>query len=1088
MVETPLWMFCMELGFSWLFMYQFFLELYMAKVKLHYIQSLQAMVDLVTVTPVMLMAATGGYTGGSAGFLRFTRVMKVTRVFRLVRLVRSIQVLSNPIDDAISAQIVELTSTLLSMIVIAAGFVQFLDSSGNCFDGDLVAGVCPSPLAFHDAFYFTIVTFSTVGYGDMSPVDTTGRMVMVVMIIMFIYLIPVETGKLTTLMEMRSRYDGKAKLGKNSIHVVLCCDENCTGVDSFLQQFFHEDHGLLHSHMIVLCPAEPDHMWRSMLLKYKKRITYLKGDFIKHNDLVRAQVEGAVGCFIMADRFCTDTNAQDAKNILRGLTLWSYNRKINCFIQLIEPENRKHLLQVGIPASRVICHNEIKMGLMAQGCLWRGFSTLVANLLCVTTSDEFDISAKWEEEYVKGAQQEVYRGPLGVKYIGRPFTDAVKDIYASSGVLLIAICNQKMGAVLNPGRGYKIKADDFGFLIADNHEVISKLLEPELKPRFMLSNFFGSGAAPVLPEGILGSPEGRGSLSDDMVTALARGGGRAVGKGRNPKAVKEALMREHETAVAIAQKVAKAVTTSPWYRSLVDAMQEYEKAPVPVSGHYVVLCPSLDDIGALLEMIRLPHLCKRAVVLVTPIHLLEKKKDIRETEIDWEEIMAFEEIHLVCGCHDDTNTLYRAAVDKAHAVMIFSNRAETADEDQSFVDSALILTALGVFAELQHDRRVLVELNDTTVIEHFGCVTRSVVERAHNVDLLVIEEEKQPVSPTRRNSVEASALTRGLSVKDTGLAKIKAKSETPKRKNPKAANSEGQSVGDGERVVVNRQHQLNPAYLSGDVVVSNVSSLLLCQAFFNPHIIGIISILVGAIMEEEDEGADDMAKASMVQIKLPNDFMESAEKHVTRGLVQWRFSDVFDYMMKNDVLPVALYRLGSESRDSLHLDVGPMQREVMPTNSFLITNPLPDQMVGEHDLLCVLIYSRDTYNRLRMLDEPFKNSFTPYSHEGRRRSRVEMNTMEAAGKFSAGAAINSNVQQLHKSVDALIGAGGGAGANTVSSDFTQLQESVDALVTSTVKKDMELLEMRQKLNICQNALKDAEGSSTDESRMHLTSA
>jgi len=219
MTQTPIWMFCVELGFSWLFMYQFFLELYLAKNKFQYLKSLQAMVDMVTVTPVMMAAAAGAYGGSSAGFLRFTRVMKVTRVFRLVRLVRSIQVLSNPIDDAISAQVVELTSTLLSMIVIAAGFVQFLDSSGNCFNSDSEEGVCPDPLSFHDAFYFTIVTFSTVGYGDMSPVDTTGRMVMVVMIILFIYLIPVETGKLTTLMEMRSRYYGKAKLGKNSIHV-----------------------------------------------------------------------------------------------------------------------------------------------------------------------------------------------------------------------------------------------------------------------------------------------------------------------------------------------------------------------------------------------------------------------------------------------------------------------------------------------------------------------------------------------------------------------------------------------------------------------------------------------------------------------------------------------------------------------------------------------------------------------------------------------------------------------------------------------------------------------------------------------------
>eukprot|EP00501_MAST-03F_sp_TOSAG23-6_P000061 GSMAST32.ASY1.ANO1.62.1 assembled CDS len=45
-------------------------------------------------------------------------------------------------------------------------------------------------MPFHEAFYFIIVTFSTVGYGDISPATTEARMTMVVSICVAFATIP----------------------------------------------------------------------------------------------------------------------------------------------------------------------------------------------------------------------------------------------------------------------------------------------------------------------------------------------------------------------------------------------------------------------------------------------------------------------------------------------------------------------------------------------------------------------------------------------------------------------------------------------------------------------------------------------------------------------------------------------------------------------------------------------------------------------------------------------------------------------------------------------------------------------------------
>ena len=44
------------------------------------------------------------------------------------------------------------------------------------------SGRWPEPLEFHDCVYFIIVSFCTVGYGDVTPQSTLGRITVIVML------------------------------------------------------------------------------------------------------------------------------------------------------------------------------------------------------------------------------------------------------------------------------------------------------------------------------------------------------------------------------------------------------------------------------------------------------------------------------------------------------------------------------------------------------------------------------------------------------------------------------------------------------------------------------------------------------------------------------------------------------------------------------------------------------------------------------------------------------------------------------------------------------------------------------------------
>jgi len=70
----------------------------------------------------------------------------------------------------------------------------FFISSGLFYAVESAAN--PTVKNFGDAFYFTVVTLATVGFGDIIPLSAAGRMVTVVMIISGIILIPWQVSRL----------------------------------------------------------------------------------------------------------------------------------------------------------------------------------------------------------------------------------------------------------------------------------------------------------------------------------------------------------------------------------------------------------------------------------------------------------------------------------------------------------------------------------------------------------------------------------------------------------------------------------------------------------------------------------------------------------------------------------------------------------------------------------------------------------------------------------------------------------------------------------------------------------------------------
>jgi voltage-gated potassium channel len=178
--KARLW--TLEVAVALVFLVEYVLRLYGAEDRIAEATNAYTVVDLIAILPTLVVLATPMPTLAlEIGFLRVVRVIRVLRFYRFTR--DADFFFGTVSDNALRA--LKLLLTVLVIFFVSAGLFYSVEHEVN-----------PGVANFGDAFYYTVVTVSTVGFGDIVPATSAGRWITTGTIIAGIIVLPWQASKI----------------------------------------------------------------------------------------------------------------------------------------------------------------------------------------------------------------------------------------------------------------------------------------------------------------------------------------------------------------------------------------------------------------------------------------------------------------------------------------------------------------------------------------------------------------------------------------------------------------------------------------------------------------------------------------------------------------------------------------------------------------------------------------------------------------------------------------------------------------------------------------------------------------------------
>lgn len=207
----------LEWIFTIIFTVEYIFRLYVVYRPLKYATSFFGIIDLLSILPTYLSIFVLG--AQSLLVIRILRLLRIFRIFKLGHYLDGSQIIIGALKSS-RAKITVFLTFILVMVTIIGSVMYLVEGGQNSSDFTSIPR----------SIYWAVVTLTTVGYGDITPVTEFGQFLSAIVMIMGYSVIAVPTGIVsaemansTTKTNTQScRFCGKEGHDDDAVHCKYC--------------------------------------------------------------------------------------------------------------------------------------------------------------------------------------------------------------------------------------------------------------------------------------------------------------------------------------------------------------------------------------------------------------------------------------------------------------------------------------------------------------------------------------------------------------------------------------------------------------------------------------------------------------------------------------------------------------------------------------------------------------------------------------------------------------------------------------------------------------------------------------------------
>ncbi len=252
-----------------------------------------------------------------------------------------------------------------------------------------------------DGLWWSIITFSTTGYGDKVPITLGGRIIAVVTIFVGIGAMSLLSGGLASWLVARNT---KARRGLREYrklrgHLIVCGWK--PDMKETLLDILRASRELTSEDIVLISNVDPERVEELKETDELRGIKFVRGDYFSELTLGRANLVQAQKLLILADVLESNVSSEvDSKTVLTVLTAKSLAKNVYVTAEVLDRKFESYLRQAD--CDEILFSRDFSRQILASTSATNGMSHIIYELLTNERSDSclrtHEIPAKFQNK------------------------------------------------------------------------------------------------------------------------------------------------------------------------------------------------------------------------------------------------------------------------------------------------------------------------------------------------------------------------------------------------------------------------------------------------------------------------------------------------------------------------------------------------------------------------------------------------------------------------------------------------------------------------------------------------------------------